>query len=152
MRLVALAVAAVLAFSGPAFAQPFDTPETLLEAFYAPYLANEIPEDQAIFFSSDLNALYAADAANTPEGEMGALDFDPFIVGQDWTLDQFAINDVQIDGEEATAEVTFNNFDQPMLVTYDLVFEDGNWLIDDVVGDNDGFAYRLTDMLAGTQN
>lgn len=147
-RSVFFALAFAAAF-GTAQAQAFDSPQALLAAFYEPYLANEIPEDQSAFFSAELNALYAADAENTPEGEMGALDFDPYIDGQDWDLGAFAIGEVEDNGDWATAEVSFTNFGEPRLLTYDLVFEDGGWLIDDVAGENPDFSYRLSDILSG---
>lgn len=153
MRLLALAFTAVLALSGPAFAQSYDAPEDLLADFYAPYLDNNLPENQDAFFSSGLIALYQADAENTPEGEIGALDFDPFVDGQDWSLSDFAIGSADIQGDSATAEVTFDNFNEPRVLTYSLVREDGGWLIEDVLGENgDGSnVYRLSDILQSSQ-
>ena len=97
MRLAALAVSFVLAFSGLAAAQTYDTPEALIEAFYAPYLAgsenfdSKAFDDQPAMRSAALQGLYDQDAADTPAGDQGTLDFDPYIGGQDWTITDFAM-------------------------------------------------------------
>ncbi|MEO5805002.1 DUF3828 domain-containing protein [Devosia sp.] len=145
MRLMTIVAALVLSFSSAAMAASYDTPEAMLNAFYAPYLANSIPEDEESFRSQALQALYDADAAATPEGEMGALDFDPFINGQDWTLTDFKIGKAKISGDTAKVQVTFNNFDTPTVLVYDLVNE-GGWKIDDVVSTDGDVQYSLVEI------
>ena len=49
MRRLALVPVLLLALAGPAFAQPFETPEALLEAFYEPYFSNEFPENDPLW-------------------------------------------------------------------------------------------------------
>lgn len=149
-RLLALS-GLFLALVAPAAAQPFDTPEALLEAFYAPYLTDDFPENEESFRSAALNALYEADAENTPAGEMGALDFDPYIDGQDYQIANLEIGEPAIEGDTATVLVTFTNFDEPVEITYDLVNENGGWVIDDLEGQNGEFAYRLTEIFAAAQ-
>ncbi len=148
MRRLALVPALLLALAGPAFAQPFETPEALLEAFYEPYFSDDFPENEAEFRSAALNALYEADAENTPEGEMGALDFDPYVDGQDFDLADLVIGTTEEGDGWATVEVSFTNFGEPRHITYDLVFEDGSWRIDDLAGQNAEFAYRLSEIFA----
>ena len=99
MRLAALTAGLFLGLTGLASAQTFDTPQALLEAFYAPYFSGEFTEDESPFFSEELEALYAADAEATPEGEIGALDFDPFVDGQDFELTDFVIGAPGMAGE-----------------------------------------------------
>lgn len=146
MRLIAAAFACLVSLAAPAFAQPFDTPKELLEAFYAPYLANEIPENEPSFFSEALVDYYVADSENTPEGEMGALDFDPFIDGQDFDIADLEVGEPTIRGDKARVAVTFTNFGTPIKIDFELVFEDGGWLIDDLVNENAEYSYRLTDI------
>lgn len=148
MRLVALATALVLALTSLASAQTYDTPQALLEAFYEPYFNGSFPEDETQFRSSELQALYDADAEMTPEGEMGAISFDPYIDGQDYEITDFEIGAPGIAGEYASADVTFKNFGEPRALTYELVLEDGGWKIDDVVSTNPDNAYRLSDIFA----
>ena len=146
MRLFALVLACLVPLAAPVFAQPFDTPEELLESFYAPYLANEIPENEPTYFSAALVAYFVADSENTPDGEMGALDFDPFIDGQDFQIADLEVGEATIRGDKARVAVTFTNSDQPREIDFELVFEDGGWLIDDVVNENTEYSYRLTEI------
>ena len=148
MRLVALAAGLFFTCTGFAAAQPYATPEALLEAFYQPYLDDDFPEDEAQFQSSALQALYAHDAEITPEGEMGAIDFDPYINGQDFDLSNLVIGTPDIAGDEASVVVSFDNFGQPTTLDYDLVLEDGGWRIDDVAASNGDYPYRLSEIFA----
>lgn len=45
-------------------------------------------------------------------------------------------------------DVTFTNFGEPRHITYDLVFEDGGWRINDLAGENPDFTYRLSEIFA----
>lgn len=148
MRLAALAVGLVLALMSYAAAQPYDTPEALLEAFYQPYFNGNFPEDESQFRSAALQALYDNDAEITPEGEMGAISFDPYIDGQDYDITNFDIGAAGIAGDYASVDVTFSNFGEPRSLTYELVLEDGGWKIDDVVSTNPDNPYRLSEIFA----
>ena len=148
MRLVTLAAGLFLAVTGLVAAQTYDTPEAMLEAFYDPYFTGEFPDNEAAFRSQALQALYDNDAEVTPEGEMGALSFDPYIDGQDFDISEFAIGTPGIAGDYASVDVTFNNFGEPRSLTYELVLEDGGWKIDDVVSTNPDNSYRLSQMFA----
>ncbi|MNW16710.1 hypothetical protein D3C71_2156500 [compost metagenome] len=53
-----------------------------------------------------------------------------------------------IAGDFASIDVTFNNFGEPRSLTYELVFEDGGWRIDDVVSTNPDNPYRLSEIFA----
>ncbi|WP_160297825.1 DUF3828 domain-containing protein [Devosia chinhatensis] len=150
MRLIALAAGCVLAMSSLAWAQGYDSPEALLEAFYEPYFTDDFVDDESLFRSARLNALYEADAESTPEGEMGALSFDPYIDGQDYQLSNLEIGEAEVDGDSAVVDVSFENFDRPTFLTYELVLEDDGWKIDDVVSEEGEYPYRLSDIFAST--
>jgi hypothetical protein len=147
MRHVTLAAGLFLALTTWASAQSFDTPEALLEAFYAPYFSGDFYEDETPFRSSALQALYDRDDEVTPDGEMGAISFDPYIDGQDFDLSEFAIGTPAIAGEEAVVDVSFRNFGAARSLTYELVFENG-WKIDDVISTNPERQYRLSEIFA----
>jgi hypothetical protein len=148
MRLAALSLAAMLAETAATSAQPFPTPEALLEAFYEPYFSGSFADDDSIFRSESLQELYDTDAENTPEGEMGALSFDPFVDGQDYQITDFAIGPAEIDGDAATVDVEFNNFGEPRTLTYELVYEDDGWRINDVISTSPANPYRLREIFA----
>ena len=152
MRLVTVAATAFLALTGVSFAQSFDTPEALLEAFYAPYLQGDIPEyDDSVFFSTRLQELYRHDAEITPEGEMGAIEFDPFIAGQDFDLTDFTIGTPATTDDTATVDVSFSNFETPVTLTYDLVWESDSWKIDDVMSTDADNPYMLSEIFAAAE-
>ena len=146
MRLSMLTAGVFVALTSLVMAQPYETPEALLEAFYEPYFTDDFAEDESAFRSEALNALYEADAENTPAGEMGALGFDPYVDGQDYELSDLVIDDARISGDMAVVEVSFDNFERPTTLTYEMVFEDGGWKIDDVVSQAGEYPYRLSDI------
>lgn len=151
MRLLTLAAGLFLALTSLAAAQTYDTPDALLQAFYQPYFDGEFYDDETPFRSERLNALYEADAQNTPAGEMGALSFDPYIDGQDYDLTNFVIGAAGIAGDYASADVSFDNFGTPVTLTYELVRENGGWRIDDVVSNDPDNSYRLSEIFLGVQ-
>ncbi|MGV8832034.1 MAG: DUF3828 domain-containing protein [Devosia sp.] len=148
MRLVVLAAGLFAALTGMALAQPYETPEALLEAFYQPYMDGNFAEDDSVFRSQALQALYDHDAEITPEGEIGAIDFDPFINGQDYSVSNLVIGAAGIAGDYASVTVTFDNFDQPQVLDYDLVREGDGWKIDDVASAEGEYPYRLSEIFA----
>mgnify|MGYP000503873535 CR=1 FL=1 len=148
MRLVALTAGLFAALTGLAAAQSYATPEAMLQAFYQPYLDDDFPADDSGFRSRALQGLYDHDAEITPEGEIGAIEFDPFINGQDYSISNLVIEPAEISGDTATDVVSFDNFDQPMVLTYSLVREDDGWKIDDVASDQGDYPYRLTEIFA----
>ena len=148
MRPVALAASLFVGLTGLAVAQPYETPQALLEAFYQPYLDGAFPEDEAAFQSVALQGLYAHDAEITPEGEMGAIEFDPYINGQDYDISNLVIGTPEVSGDQTTVVVSFDNFDQPTTLSYDLVLEDDGWKIDDVASDEGEYPYRLSAIFA----
>lgn len=121
-----------------ALAQPFETPEALIEALYAPYLADSDPIDRDVFFSDGLTRLYEVDAQQS-QGEVGAIDFDPVINGQDWDITDLIVGETAGSDESVVVTVRFKNFGQFVTLRYGLVNENGNWQVDDiesVEGDN----------------
>ena len=148
MRLAALATGLFLALTSLAAAQPYETPQVLLEAFYEPYFSGSFSEDESQFRSRALQALYDNDAELAGEGEMGAISFDPYIDGQDYDITELVIGTPAIAGDEAVVDVAFRNFGEPRALTYELVLEDGGWKIDDVVSTNPDNLYRLSEIFA----
>ncbi|QDZ10884.1 DUF3828 domain-containing protein [Devosia ginsengisoli] len=148
MRLAALATGLFLALTSLAAAQPYETPQALLEAFYEPYFSDTFSEDESQFRSQALQALYDNDVELAGEGEMGAISFDPYIDGQDYDITELEIGAPEMAGDAATVDVTFRNFGEPRALSYELVLEDGGWKIDDVVSTNPDNQYRLTEIFA----
>lgn len=144
MRPLALALVAFVAAIVPAFA--YDTPKALLEALYSPYSQGNSFDwskwDEAEFRSKELNALFDKDAKEA-DGEVGRLDFDPYIDGQDYQISDLKFGDAQITGDSAKVEVTFKNFDMAEDLTFTLIKEADGWKVDDVSSANKDFPYSL---------
>lgn len=144
MRQLALSLLALASTIAPAVA--YDTPKALLEALYSPYFKGDSFDwdnwDEAQFRSRHLEELYDRDAKEA-DGEMGRLDFDPFIDGQEYDISDFVIGEPAISGDAATVEVTFKNFDLAEDLTFALVKEPDGWKVDDVTSHNKDFPYSL---------
>jgi len=106
-------------------------PVTLIAAIYRTYQKDDIPELKGIY-SKRLQALIDKDEKETPAGDVGRIDWDVFIDGQDWKLSELKIAPVSRDPTKAQIRATFKNFGDRKSVLYDLVLEDGNWRIDEV--------------------
>lgn len=134
-------------------AAAFDDPKALVEAFYQPYLTDdfeefiELKKDEPSFRSASLQALYDKDDAETPDGEMGRLDFDPFVDGQDFQITDIEFAEPHIVGELANVAVTFKNFGEERKIVVEAVLEGDEWKINDVWRSDGDYPYRLREIL-----
>ncbi len=118
---VALGAAAPLADSDPV---------SLITAIYRTY-ENNTPALPHIY-SKRLQALIDKDARETPQGELGRIDWDVFIDGQDWKLSDLKIVQVSQTATHAEVRATFKNHNDPNTMLFELVSEGGHWRIDDI--------------------
>ena len=128
----------------------YDTPTALLEAIYEPYVTADFDWGKwhaEEFRSEGLNALFAKDDEETPDDMIGRIDFDPYINAQDYNLRDLDIGEASIDGDKATAEVTFVNFDLEQHMTFTMVKEADGWKVDDVESHDPNYPYSLRDLL-----
>jgi hypothetical protein len=130
MRLV---IAVILAVALGAAAQapvPDSDPVSLIKAIYKTYETDDpgLPH----VYSKRLQALVEKDERETPEGEVGRIDWDVFIDGQDWRLTGLNIALVAKSAARAQVRARFKNFAHPCDMLFDLVLEDGHWRIDEV--------------------
>lgn len=122
----------------PGKAEPPSPTETFILGIYKTY--TDAPEDGPVqdgvedIYSKRLQALIDKDVAETPEGEVGRLDFDPFVDGQDWELGAVKVKEIYRSGGEARVRADFANFGKPRSIVFSLVREDGAWRIDDIAG------------------
>ena len=131
----------------PAFA--YDTPDALLKALYTPYTTANYDWDkwdESKLRSKELNALFAADLKEA-NGDVGRLDFDPYVDGQDYEVTGLKIGTATVTGDTAKVEVTFKNFDSAEDLTFKLVKEADGWKIDDVSSGNKDYPYDLKDIM-----
>ena len=151
LRLIAALITTLMAL--PAAAEPYETPQALIEALYA-YDTSQTDENApsvySPFFSDGLNALWQADIDRTPEGEMGAIDFDPVINGQDGAATEVQVGEPIILGKTAELEVQFRNFDAVTLY-YTLVREHGSWKVDDIANQQGEYPWSLRALFEGAR-
>lgn len=139
-------VAAGLGLSSPALAQTYSDPRAAIEALYAGYMPpNEFPPDQTPLQSARLNALFEKDQQEA-DGEIGRIDFDPYVNGQDYRITDLVIGEPYLAGGKAAVKVTFSNMGTPQEMGYLLVNE-GGWKVDDVWNAGADFSYDLLDIL-----
>jgi len=91
------------------------------------------------YFEPSLAALMVKDQKIAAKrGEVGLLDFDPFIDAQDWEISAFDIAVDDTAPDKATATVKFTNFDKAATVRLDLVKIKNDWRIADITWLRDG--------------
>jgi hypothetical protein len=148
MRRLALALLAFAATIVPAFA--YDTPEALLKALYSPYSQGDSFDwsnwDEAKFRSQELNDLFAKDLKEA-DGEVGRIDFDPYVDGQDYQISDLKFGKATITGDSAKVEVTFKNFEMEEDMVFTLIKEADGWKVDDVKSKGGADPYDLKDIL-----
>jgi hypothetical protein len=71
-------------------------------------------------------------------GEVGTLDFDPFVNAQDWEITAFDIAVSDTAPGQAAATVKFSNQGKPTTVSLDLVTIKNEWRIRDITWQIDG--------------
>lgn len=91
------------------------------------------------FFDQKLADLIWKNISETPEGEVGNLDFDPLYNAQDTKITNFQIGKPVMTGDEATVVVSFRNFNQRTTIKFETVKGNDGWKISNVVygGDSD---------------
>jgi len=131
---------AVLALAGHPAAPV--TPHGIVEALYAPYVADPHakgtgPSESAVdsirrFADRDLKHLISADdACQKREQGICNIDFDFLIAGQDWDLSKFSITDNPVTGDHQIVHANFES-GGPVEVRFYFIRQDGAWKIDDV--------------------
>jgi Protein of unknown function (DUF3828) len=127
-----------------------------ITSIYAAYKGNDaegvrLDNERAIrrYFTPALAALMIKDQNEAVRrGEVGMLDGDPFIDGQDWRIDAFDIAVTDLAPGEARAIVKFNNQGAPRMVVLDLVKIDDEWRISEITWHRDGNKLTLSGLFA----
>jgi hypothetical protein len=91
------------------------------------------------YFEPSLATLVIKDQKRAAKrGEVGTLDFDPFVNAQDWQISAFDIAVTDTAPGKAVATVKFSNQDKPTTVSLDLVTIKNEWRIRDITWLIDG--------------
>ena len=89
------------------------------------------------YFEPQLAAAMNKDQESA-HGEVGKLDFDPFIDAQDWEFKKFDVALKDTAPGKVTATVTFNNLNEPTKIVLDLVVIKSDWRIYDITWQREG--------------
>lgn len=91
------------------------------------------------YFDQKLADLIWRNISETPEGEVGNLDFDPLYNAQDTKITNFVVGKPVMTGDETTVVVSFRNFSQRTTIKFEMVNGKNGWKIRNVVygGDSD---------------
>lgn len=108
--------------------------------------AQVYPDDPRPLRSERLNQLYDRDAEEA-NGDIGRIDFDPFVNGQDYQLSNLSIGEPYLAGGKAVVRVSFENMGTPNELGFLLVNEGGEWKIGDVWNGDPEYSYDLLDIL-----
>ena len=135
-----LATMAYLLLVATAHAAPAkQSPQQFLEAIYQTYVGKDSkglglakPAEIRRYLEPALAAAMIKDsAAAAKRGDVGTLDGDPFIDGQDWEITDVKVSASET-GAKANGSVSFNNFKEAQTVTLDLVKLSAGWRIADI--------------------
>ena len=102
---------------------------------------------QEKFFDKKLAGLIWKDLTETPEGDVGNLDFDPLYNAQDTKITNFRIGAPVVDGSNVNVTVSFNNFGKRNNLKFLLVNEGGTWKIANIFYDE---GFDLLKILSGS--
>ncbi|MFL6257445.1 MAG: DUF3828 domain-containing protein [Pyrinomonadaceae bacterium] len=89
-------------------------------------------KQQQKFFDRNLAALIWKDLTETPEGEVGNLDFDPLFSAQDMKIRNLRVGAAVIKEDSATVPVTFLNYSQKVKIEFRLVNTREGWKVSNI--------------------
>jgi Protein of unknown function (DUF3828) len=141
---ILLGVAAAAARAAPA-----DDPLALIQSIYRSYQAGTDTPGHSGVYSRRLQGLVDADEKNTPKGEVGKIDWDVFVDGNDWALSKLRIVLESASANRARVRARFLNFKELRDMAFDLVREDGRWVIDEVASMRKGGRWTMSKVLTG---
>jgi hypothetical protein len=137
-----------------AFAQAQDAsdPLALITDIYKSYTAeNDLPGYSNVYCKR-LEALIDADLKAQEPGDSGSIDWDVFVNGNDWQVSKLAITLVSKSATRAQVRASFFNFKEQQDQLFDLIIEDGRWVIDDVRATQKGNRWTMSKILTHAPN
>ncbi len=84
------------------------------------------------YFNQRLADLLWKNVAETPEDEVGNLDFDPLYNAQDMEITNFRVGEPVSEGDKAVVIVSFNNYGQRTKITFKMVSAGEDWKIENI--------------------
>ena len=87
---------------------------------------------QQRFFDENLANLIWKDLTETPQDEVGHLDFDPLYNAQDTRITRFRIGAATLEGDKATVHVTFQNYDRKENLKFLMTKTAAGWKVSNI--------------------
>ncbi|HVF42021.1 MAG TPA: DUF3828 domain-containing protein [Pyrinomonadaceae bacterium] len=87
---------------------------------------------QQRFFDENLADLIWKDLTETPRDEVGHLDFDPLYNAQDIRITRFRVGAATLEGDKATVNVTFQNYDRKENLKFLMTRTASGWKISNI--------------------
>ena len=85
------------------------------------------------FFDQKLADLLWKDITETPEGEVGNLDFDPLYNAQDTKITNFQVGRPAVEGDKSTVLVSFRNFGKLTRIKFEMHDGKEGWKIGNIL-------------------
>ncbi|HEX7335196.1 MAG TPA: hypothetical protein VF290_27090 [Pyrinomonadaceae bacterium] len=95
------------------------------------------------YFDQKLADLIWKNITETPEGEVGNLDFDPLYNAQDTKITNFQVSTTVVEGNQSTVTVNFRNFGQRTRVKFKLHRDKEGWRISNVIYGDGSDLFKL---------
>ena len=146
MRTISFSLIPLLVILGSLFshaaqrAQPTNSPDSVIRELYRVHNNGKGGVFEAKgkkyiykFFDQKLADLIWKDITDTPEGEVGSLDFDPLYNAQDTGITNFQIGKPVVEGDRSTVLVSFRNFGQRTRVKFEMHNGKEGWRIKNVI-------------------
>jgi len=124
-------------------AQNKDDPIALIADIYRNYQAETDPSGYSDVYSHRLQSLIEFNAKVDP----GKIDWDVFVNGNDWKLSELTLALISKSETKAQVRARFFNFNDPQDMRFDLLREDGHWVIDEVYATKKGHRWTMSKIL-----
>jgi hypothetical protein len=135
-----LVISGSLASHAAQRARPINSPDSLIRELYRVHNNGkggifEAKGKKYIdkFFDQKLADLIWKDITQTPEGDVGSLDFDPLYNAQDTGITNFQIGKPIVEGDQTTVLVSFRNFGKRTRIKFEMQNGKEGWRINNVI-------------------
>ena len=146
MRTISFSLIPLLVILGSLFspaaqrAEPTNSPDSVIRELYRVHKNGKGGVFEAKgkkyiykFFDQKLADLIWKDITETPEGEVGGLDFDPLYNAQDTGITNFQIGKPVVEGDRSTVLVSFRNFGKRTRIKFEMHNGKEGWRIKNVI-------------------
>lgn len=129
-------------------AQGVENPRAFVAATYAAYRrSNSATPDVDYAYSPRLAVLFRDYAAAQTPDEVGAIDFDWWVNGQDWEISEPALAETNEGVDRRLITARFTNMGTAETIRFGFVRENGRWYLDDVLGGSGDEGWTLSTLL-----